>query len=395
MALAFAGAFVFLAMMRVTAAGEPDFTGVWTTYAEPGAARPTRGGGPAPPFTEEAKKKVAAYRAMVTPTGDTPGGYCLGTGMPGSMLGSGGYPMEIHQRPEQLIIVYEAHNEIRRVYLGNRIVPEADRIPGRNGHSSGRWEGETLVVETTHLVEQVDQQYAHSDQAKIVERYRLTTGRQRRQGADGRDDAHRSGLLHAAVEGREEMAAGAERPPAALRVRRGRLAQTTRGVGEKAMRKAVLVVLVALCGALVSAPASAHHSAIQFDFAKSVPIKGVVIKFEAINPHMRLILRVTDAKGTRDIELEGHSTNNMYRAGYRDKMIQVGDTITVNVAPLKDGSEGGYVTSAVTAKGTRFGALSAAERGARAGEGRRRRATVGRRGFRRGTAAPRRCRRMS
>jgi len=176
LALACAGAFVFLALMRVTAAGEPDFTGVWTTYVEPGAPRPARGGGPPPPFTPEAQKKVAAYRAMVTPTGDTPGGYCLGTGMPGSMLGSGGYPMEIHQRPDQLIIVYEAHNEIRRVYLGTRIVPEADRIPGRNGHSSARWEGETLVVETTHLVEQVDQQYAHSDQAKIVERYRMSTG---------------------------------------------------------------------------------------------------------------------------------------------------------------------------------------------------------------------------
>ena len=178
LALALAGAFVFLALMRVTAAGEPDFTGVWSTYVDPAApgGRGARGGGPPPPFTEEAKKKVAAYRALVTPTGDTPGGYCLGTGMPGSMLGSGGYPMEIHQRPEQLIIVYEAHNEIRRVYLGNRIVPDEDRIPGRNGHSSGRWEGDTLVVETTHLVEQVDQQYAHSNQAKIVERYRLTTG---------------------------------------------------------------------------------------------------------------------------------------------------------------------------------------------------------------------------
>jgi hypothetical protein len=176
-ALAIAGVFVCLALMEVTAAGEPDFTGVWTTYVDPTAPRPAgRGGGPPPPFTDEAKKKVAAYRAMVTPTGDTPGGYCLGTGMPGSMLGSGGYPMEIHQRPEQIIIVYEAHSEIRRVYLGNRIVPEADRIPGRNGHSSGRWEGETLVVETTHLVEQVDQQYAHSNQAKIVERYRLTIG---------------------------------------------------------------------------------------------------------------------------------------------------------------------------------------------------------------------------
>ena len=173
--LALAGAFVFLALLRVTAAGEPDFTGVWTTYTEPGAARPARGSGPTLPFTPEAQKKVAAYRALVTPTGDTPGGYCLGTGMPGSMLGSGGYPMEIHQRPEQIIIVYEAHSEIRRVYLGNRIVPDADRIPGRNGNSSGRWEGDTLVVETTHLVEQVDQQYPHSADAKIVERYRLTT----------------------------------------------------------------------------------------------------------------------------------------------------------------------------------------------------------------------------
>ena len=126
-------------------------------------------------MTEVGRQKVAAYRALVSPTSETPGGYCLGTGMPGSMLGSGGYPMEIHQRPEQIMIVYEAHTEVRRVYLGSRIVPDADRIPGRNGHSSGRWEGDTLVVETTHLVEQVDQQYAHSDQARIVERYRLTT----------------------------------------------------------------------------------------------------------------------------------------------------------------------------------------------------------------------------
>jgi hypothetical protein len=163
------------ALRAQSAAPHPDFTGVWTTYAPPGQARGGRGAAPQLPMTELAKKKVAAYRALVTPTGETPGGYCLGTGMPGSMLGSGGYPMEIHQRLEQIIIVYEAHSEIRRVYLGNRIVPDADRIPGRNGHSSARWEGDTLVVETTHLVEQVDQQYAHSDQARIVERYRLTT----------------------------------------------------------------------------------------------------------------------------------------------------------------------------------------------------------------------------
>ena len=155
----------------------PDFTGVWTNYAEPGQGRGGgRGAVPDLPLRDEARRKIAAYRALVEPSGDTPGGHCLGTGMSGSMLGSGGYPMEIIQRPEQITIVYEAHNEIRRVYLGGRIVPEADRLPGRNGHSTARWEGDTLVVETTHLVEQVDQRYAHSDQARIVEQYRLTKG---------------------------------------------------------------------------------------------------------------------------------------------------------------------------------------------------------------------------
>ncbi len=94
--------------------------------------------------------------------------------MPGSMLGSGGYPMEVIQRPDQITIIYEAHNEIRRVYFGDRIIPEGDRVPERNGYSTGRWEGDTLIVETTHLKEQVNQRFAHSDRASIVERYTLT-----------------------------------------------------------------------------------------------------------------------------------------------------------------------------------------------------------------------------
>jgi hypothetical protein len=122
-----------------------------------------------------------------------------------------------------------------------------------------------------------------------------------------------------------------------------------------------LVSAVALVVAL-GATASAHHSAGQYDFGKSASITGVVTKFQAINPHMRLWLRVTDDKGTRDIEVEGHSTNNMFRAGYRDGMIKVGDKITVNVAPLRNGVEGGYMVAAVMSNGQRFGVQTAAER---------------------------------
>ncbi|HZI78199.1 MAG TPA: DUF6152 family protein [Vicinamibacterales bacterium] len=122
-----------------------------------------------------------------------------------------------------------------------------------------------------------------------------------------------------------------------------------------------LVSALALVVAL-GVTASAHHSAVQYDFGKSTTITGVVTKFQAINPHMRLTLRVTDEKGTRDVEIEGHSTNNMYRAGYRDGLIKVGDKVTVSVAPLRNGVEGGYMVAAVTASGTRFGVQSAAER---------------------------------
>jgi hypothetical protein len=129
------------------------------------------------------------------------------------------------------------------------------------------------------------------------------------------------------------------------------------------MKASLGVLLMALM--LMFAPSlGAHHSAAEFDFGKTVQLSGVVKKFQAINPHMRLILEVTDAKGTREIEFEGHSTNNMYRAGYRNGIIKVGDKITVTIAPLRSGADGGYVTGAVTAKGQAFGAgaQGAAER---------------------------------
>ena len=163
---------------RLGAQSRPEFTGVWTDYADPqqsgGAAR-----GPAAavdlPLTPDARSKVEAYRKLVAPTGDTPGAYCLGPGMPSVIFGGATYPMEIIHRPEQITIIYELHNDVRRLYIGSRNVPEADRLPGRNGYSAARWEGDTLVVETTKLVEQVDQRYPHSDRAQVVERYQLTT----------------------------------------------------------------------------------------------------------------------------------------------------------------------------------------------------------------------------
>jgi hypothetical protein len=98
-----------------------------------------------------------------------------------------------------------------------------------------------------------------------------------------------------------------------------------------------------------------HHSAAAFDFGKNVDIEGVVQKIDVVNPHLELILRVTDSKGTRNIEYEGHSRNNVYRSGWRDGFVKVGDKIKISIAPKKDGSDGGYIRAFVTASGEKVG----------------------------------------
>lgn len=166
-----------LASPPARSADHPDLTGVWGTYREPGTTGRGRRGAPPPdlPMKPAAKAKVDAYHALVDPIGDQPGGWCLGYGMPSSMLGSGGYPMQIVQHEDLILIVYEAYGETRRVYLKDRVDDE-ELFAERNGYSFGRWDGDKLIVETTHLKESLDQrQFPHGDQARIVEEYALAT----------------------------------------------------------------------------------------------------------------------------------------------------------------------------------------------------------------------------
>jgi hypothetical protein len=127
-----------------------------------------------------------------------------------------------------------------------------------------------------------------------------------------------------------------------------------------------------LAASLLVATAGAHHSAVQFDFGKSVKYTGVVTSFTAINPHMKMTIELknADGKGVHDVKFEGHSLNNMYRDGYRKGMVKLGDTITVNCAPYKNGDEGGYVVSVEKANGEfMFGMKSRGARdAARVGE---------------------------
>ena len=158
-----------------------DFSGVWTTYAEPGAAPfGGRGAGQSEvPFTEEGKRRSEEYAKLVgagsSPLGgDNPGAHCVPYGMPTMMQSAGGYPIEFIHRPEQLTMIYEVESETRRVYMPGHGVQPEKRLPVRQGYSEGHWEGDTLVVVTTDMSDGIDQRtYPHSEEARIVERFRL------------------------------------------------------------------------------------------------------------------------------------------------------------------------------------------------------------------------------
>ena len=106
--------------------------------------------------------------------------------------------------------------------------------------------------------------------------------------------------------------------------------------------------------------ASAHHSAAQFDFRGPTEVSGTVKFVRFANPHGRLVLEVTDdERGTRDIEFETHSRNNMVRQGLLPEMFHVGDDITIRIAPMRDGKDGGYVTGLLTEDGRTVGQITA------------------------------------
>ncbi len=114
-------------------------------------------------------------------------------------------------------------------------------------------------------------------------------------------------------------------------------------------------VLIAIACALAPLGTQAHHSAIRFDLTiRDNHVTGIVKEFVPANPHTKIVLEVTDDKGTRDIEFEGHSRNNYFRSGWRDGMVEPGDKITLIAAPTRDGSDGGYALGVILEDGTRF-----------------------------------------
>jgi hypothetical protein len=99
---------------------------------------------------------------------------CLPPGTPRIYLQP--FPFQIVQTPKEIFMLFEYDHTIRQIFMDGRTHPD-DVIPTYMGHSIGKWEGDTLVVDTVGFNEKtwLDRDgHSHSDQLHVIERFRRT-----------------------------------------------------------------------------------------------------------------------------------------------------------------------------------------------------------------------------
>lgn len=90
----------------------------------------------------------------------------------------GPFPIEIFQSPEMIVMRLEYFDMARVFFLDGRKPMSADGPHTKTGFSLAHWEGDTLVVVTTHLKAATitNNGLEHSDNIRVTERYRLLDG---------------------------------------------------------------------------------------------------------------------------------------------------------------------------------------------------------------------------
>jgi len=168
--------------------GRPDLSGVWWTGGDVGGrgfgggrgrgGRGARGGGPAPTRFTDLHTPEAAAAAGTLDDDDDPTLQCIPTafGTLNVSLFDVGAVGQIISTPEFVVMLTETFHGFRLVPTDGR--PHRDDVPpSYRGDSVGRWEGDAFVVETKNFTDDTwiwaeGQASPHSDQLRIVERYR-------------------------------------------------------------------------------------------------------------------------------------------------------------------------------------------------------------------------------
>ena len=152
-----------------------NISGVWWIQSYSPAIQLVGGG--ALPLTESGQAQYEANMSALQedPLRDEARRLCLPDGVP-RILGNP-YPFQIIQTPGQVNIAYELNRVMRRVMLDIPMPSEEllENIPFYSGYSIGRWEDETLVIETAGYKDKtfIDATgVPHSGEMRTVERVR-------------------------------------------------------------------------------------------------------------------------------------------------------------------------------------------------------------------------------
>lgn len=181
---------LLLAFGAATAAAQsvPDLSGVWQRVGrggEPGEgqAYPALAIGE-PPLTDwgrerfELAKPIHGPRTTPATESNAPELQCLPMGFPATYFRP--RPFEIIQRPDRVVMLFEVDNFWRIVHMDGRDFPEVP-LHTWNGYSIGHYEGDTLVIETRHMIGWESERaqrwidrlgYPFSDEAVVTERIR-------------------------------------------------------------------------------------------------------------------------------------------------------------------------------------------------------------------------------
>ena len=122
-------------------------------------------------YAEE--EHIGRRRAVPPGVGNDPAGFCNPYGLTRALLFPN--PVEWVQTSDRIFQFFAWTRQWREIWLDGRELPSEPDLPRWYGYSVGRWEGDTLIVDTVGFDGRswVDHfGYPHSDQMKLQERYR-------------------------------------------------------------------------------------------------------------------------------------------------------------------------------------------------------------------------------
>jgi hypothetical protein len=148
--------------------GKPDFSGVWSGGGPIGDLAAGLAKGETIPILPAAQKIMDARLSK-----DDPEANCLPTGVPRIAP----YPWRILQTPTHIFFLFEGNiHSYRQIFMDGRKHPD-DPDPTWYGHSTGRWDGDTLVVDTVGFNDKFwfdFRGHPHTEKLHTIERYTRT-----------------------------------------------------------------------------------------------------------------------------------------------------------------------------------------------------------------------------